>query len=166
MCSQVFLLGLWQRDKFTGMEGEDRKEVEGGEGELICPDVDIEQLDFKDSVSHPGLRVQSGERKRSSAEIFVSFQDRKCLFLCCLYETSRYLPTWSVKLAEMTLHGLLVVALPWEKSLSSASAPGMEFLLIELLQSTGHTDTSNDESTVSLLPPAQVGSSSQGVRYR
>lgn len=67
--------------------------MEGGEGELICPDLDIEQLDFKDSISHPRLHEQSMGRKRNLREIFVSFQDRKCLFLCCLYETSRYLAT-------------------------------------------------------------------------
>lgn len=49
MCSQVFLLELQQHERFTGIEREDRKGVEGGEGELICPDLDIEQLDFKDS---------------------------------------------------------------------------------------------------------------------
>lgn len=93
MCPQVFLLELWQHEKFTGKEREDRKGVEGEEGELTCPDLDIEQLDFKDSVSHPRLHIQSVERKRNSREILVSFQDRKCLFLCCLDETSRYLAT-------------------------------------------------------------------------
>lgn len=93
MWSQVFLLKPRQHEKFTEIERENRKEVEGGEGELICPDLDIEQLDFKDSISHLGLHELSMGRKTNSREIFVSFQDRKCLFLCCLCETSRYLAT-------------------------------------------------------------------------
>lgn len=66
MCSQVFLLELWRHERFT--EIEERKGVEGGEGELICPDLDIEQLEFKDCVSHPRLHVQSVERKRNSRD--------------------------------------------------------------------------------------------------
>lgn len=75
MCSQVFLLELRQHERFTGIEREDRKGLEGGEGGLIILDVDIEQLDFKDCVSHPRLHVQSVERKRNSRKIFVSGQE-------------------------------------------------------------------------------------------
>jgi len=56
------------------------------------------------------------ERKSNSREILVSFQDRKCLFLCCLCETRRYPAPRYVKLAGMTLHGLLAVALPGDRS--------------------------------------------------
>lgn len=67
--------------------------MEGVKGELLCPDLDIEELDFKDCVSHPRIHIQLVERKRNSGKIFVSFQGRKCLFLCCLCQTSGYLAT-------------------------------------------------------------------------
>lgn len=55
-------------------------------------DVDIEQLDFKDCISHPRLHVQSVERKRNSR--YFS-QDKK--------------------LAKVTLHDLLVMAVSREE---------------------------------------------------
>nr|XP_009680542.1 PREDICTED: uncharacterized protein LOC104148888 [Struthio camelus australis] len=128
MCSQFLSSELQQLERFIGIEEEHQEGVEGGEGELLCPNLDIEQLDFKDSVSHPRLRLLSVERKRNSREIFVSFQDKKCLFLCCLCETSSYLATGYVKLAEVTLHGLLATAFTWE-----------EGLLIDFEEITGHT---------------------------
>lgn len=81
LCSQVLLSKLGHHETFTGNEREDREGLEGGEGGLITLDVAIEQLEFKDCISHPRLHVQSVERKRNSRHLS---QDRKCLFPCCL----------------------------------------------------------------------------------
>lgn len=52
-----------------------------------------------------------------------------------------------VKLAEVSLHGLLVMAVSWEER-APELWPLLQGLLMEFVQMTGHMDTSISECSV------------------